>query len=122
MVIVMGLNPHDLLIFAIEVTCVSGIEESVRAGLGIGFAPIQALRHKHKGFVARRINPPTALIWHWNIIAPRPRPTRAFFEMTPIQRTKLTVFENERQVSLVDSISCRKKAVNKEPKSKAMRG
>jgi DNA-binding transcriptional LysR family regulator len=56
---------------SIEVTGVSGIKESVRAGLGIGFSSFQALRNEAKGLVARRINPPDGLIWHLNIIAPK---------------------------------------------------
>jgi len=55
----------------IEVTGVSGVKESVRAGLGIGFSSSQALRNEREGLVARRINPPHGLIWHLNIIAPK---------------------------------------------------
>ena len=69
----------------IEVTGVSGIKESVRAGLGIGFASSMALRYESKGLVARRINPPHGLIWHLNIIAPKQtiqsRATKAFLEL-----------------------------------------
>lgn len=54
----------------IEVMGVSGIKESVRAGLGISFASSMALRNEGKGLVARRLNPPAGLIWHLNIIAP----------------------------------------------------
>lgn len=54
----------------IEVTGVSGVKESVRAGLGIGFSSSQALRNEIKGLVARRINPPDGLTWQLNIIAP----------------------------------------------------
>lgn len=56
----------------IEVTGVTGVKEAVRAGMGIGFSSSQALRHESKGLVARRINPPTGLPWHLNIIAPKP--------------------------------------------------
>lgn len=56
----------------IEVTGVTGVKEAVRAGMGIGFSSSQALRHEGKGLVARRINPPTGLPWHLNIIAPKP--------------------------------------------------
>lgn len=70
---------------SIEVTGVSGIKESVRAGLGIGFASFQALRHEAKGLVARRINPPDGLIWHLNIVAPKQviqsRVAKAFLEL-----------------------------------------
>lgn len=55
----------------IEVTGVSGVKESVRAGLGIGFSSSQALRNEIKGLVARRINPPYGLTWQLNIIAPK---------------------------------------------------
>ncbi|MGR9100476.1 MAG: LysR family transcriptional regulator [Gammaproteobacteria bacterium] len=69
----------------IEVMGVSGIKESVRAGLGISFASSQALRHESKGLVARRINPPDGLIWHLNIIAPdesiQSRAVKAFLEL-----------------------------------------
>ena len=53
----------------IEVTGVAGIKESVRAGLGIGFASFQALKNESSDLVSRRINPPGGLIWHLNIIA-----------------------------------------------------
>ena len=49
---------------------VSGVKESVRAGLGIGFASSMALRNDGKGLVARRLNPPEGLIWYLNIFAP----------------------------------------------------
>ena len=69
----------------IEVTGVSGVKESVRAGLGIGFSSFQALRNEREGLVARRINPPYGLIWHLNIIAPKPviqsRVAKAFVEL-----------------------------------------
>ncbi|NOQ36558.1 MAG: LysR family transcriptional regulator [Methylococcaceae bacterium] len=55
----------------IEVTGVTGVKESVRAGLGIGFSSSQALRNEIKGLVARRINPPHGLTWQLNIIAPK---------------------------------------------------
>jgi len=54
----------------IEVTGVAGVKESVRAGLGIGFASSQALRHENTGLAACRINPPQGLIWHLNVITP----------------------------------------------------
>lgn len=54
----------------IEVMGVSGVKESVRAGLGISFASSMALRNEGKGLVARRLNPPDGLIWYLNIIAP----------------------------------------------------
>lgn len=57
----------------IEVTGVAGVKESVRAGLGIGFASSRALRYENEGLVARRINPPQGLIWNLNIIAPEQR-------------------------------------------------
>jgi LysR family transcriptional regulator, transcriptional activator of the cysJI operon len=69
----------------IEVTGVSGVKESVRAGMGIGFTSYQALRHESKGLVYRRINPPDGLIWHLNIIAPaealQSRTAKAFMEL-----------------------------------------
>ena len=55
----------------IEVNGVAGIKEAVRAGMGIGFASSQALRHESNSLVARRINPPHGLTWHLNIIAPK---------------------------------------------------
>ncbi|MCK5830711.1 MAG: LysR family transcriptional regulator [Methylococcales bacterium] len=69
----------------IEVTGVSGVKESVRAGLGIGFASSKALLNEKKGLVARRINFPKGLIWHLNIIAPKPiiqsRVARVFIDL-----------------------------------------
>lgn len=57
----------------IEVTGVAGVKESVRAGLGIGFASSRALRNENAGLVARRINPPHGLFWQLNILAPQER-------------------------------------------------
>lgn len=69
----------------IEVPGVTGVKEAVRAGMGIGFASSQALRHESKGLVARRIDPPHGLSWHLNMIAPRPvlqsRVTQAFLAL-----------------------------------------
>ena len=73
----------------IEVTGVSGVKESVRAGLGIGFTSSEALRNEREGLVARRINPPHGLIWHLNIIAPKQiiqsRVSRAFINLCQSQ-------------------------------------
>ena len=64
---------------------VSGIKESVRAGLGISFASSMALRNEGKGLVARRLNPPDGLIWYLNIIAPvehlQSRAVKVFLEL-----------------------------------------
>jgi DNA-binding transcriptional LysR family regulator len=57
----------------IEVTGVAGVKESVRAGLGIGFASSRALLNENAGLVARRINPPHGLFWQLNILAPEER-------------------------------------------------
>lgn len=69
----------------IEVMGVAGVKESVRAGLGIGFASIQAMRHEDAGLVSRRINPPEGLRWQLNIIAPeekmRSRVCQAFLDL-----------------------------------------
>ncbi|HYE36040.1 LysR family transcriptional regulator [Methylocaldum sp.] len=69
----------------IEVMGVAGVKESVRAGLGIGFASIQAMRHENKRLVSRRINPPDGLRWQLNIIAPeakmRSRASRALLDL-----------------------------------------
>lgn len=69
----------------IEVTGVSAVKEAVRAGLGVGFASSQALRNEREGLVARRINPPEGLLWHLNVISPKPivqsRVTKAFLEL-----------------------------------------
>jgi DNA-binding transcriptional LysR family regulator len=54
----------------IEVMGVAGVKESVRAGLGIGFASIQAMHYENAGLVSRRIDPPQGLRWRLNIIAP----------------------------------------------------
>ena len=55
----------------IEVTGVTGVKESVRAGLGIGFVTAMALRNESGGLVASRIDPPDGLLWQLNIIAPK---------------------------------------------------
>jgi len=69
----------------IEVMGVAGVKESVRAGLGIGFASIQAMRHENDSLVSRRINPPDGLRWQLNIIAPeakmRSRASRALLDL-----------------------------------------
>lgn len=69
----------------IQVTGVAGVMASVRAGLGIGFASIQALRHGDTELVVRRINPPSGLIWQLNILAPKPelrsRAVQAFLQL-----------------------------------------
>lgn len=66
----------------IEVTGVSAVKESVRAGLGIGFSSSLALKNEAKGLVSRRIGPNQGLTWQLNIIAPKPalqsRATKAF--------------------------------------------
>ncbi len=54
----------------IAVTGVTGIKECVRAGLGLGFASVKALRHESTGLVSRRIAPPVGLLWQLNIVAP----------------------------------------------------
>ena len=66
----------------IEVTGVSAVKESVRAGLGIGFSSAMALKNESKGLVSRRIGTQEGLTWQLNIIAPKPalqsRATQAF--------------------------------------------
>lgn len=68
----------------IEVMGVAGVKESVRAGLGIGFASIQAMRHENDSLASRRINPPDGLRRQLNIIAPeakmRSRASRALLD------------------------------------------
>jgi len=69
----------------IEVTGVSAVKESVRAGLGIGFSSSLALKNEVKGLVSRRIGPGQGLTWQLNIIAPKPalqsRATKAFLAL-----------------------------------------
>ena len=69
----------------IEVTGVSAVKESVRAGLGIGFSSVMALKNENKGLVTRRIGSPEGLTWQLNIIAPKPvlqsRATQAFLDL-----------------------------------------
>lgn len=69
----------------IEVTGVSAVKESVRAGLGIGFSSVMALKNENKGLVTRRIGTQEGLSWQLNIIAPKPvlqsRATQAFLEL-----------------------------------------
>ncbi|MCK5353680.1 MAG: LysR family transcriptional regulator [Methyloprofundus sp.] len=66
----------------IEVTGVSAVKESVRAGLGIGFSSVMALKNESKGLVSRRIGTQEGLNWQLNIIAPKAtlqsRATQAF--------------------------------------------
>ena len=69
----------------IEVTGVSAVKESVRAGLGIGFSSAMALKNESKGLVSRRIGTQQGLTWQLNIIAPKPalqsRATQAFLDL-----------------------------------------
>lgn len=69
----------------IEVTGVSAVKESVRAGLGIGFSSIMALKNENKGLVSRRIGSKKGLSWQLNIIAPnlmlQSRATQAFLAL-----------------------------------------
>ena len=69
----------------IEVTGVSAVKESVRAGLGIGFSSVMALKNENKGLVTRRIGTQEGLTWQLNIIAPKPvlrsRATQAFLDL-----------------------------------------
>lgn len=73
---------HDI---NIEVTGVSAVKESVRAGLGIGFSSVMALKNESKGLVTRRIGTQDGLTWQLNIIAPKPalqsRVTQAFLDL-----------------------------------------
>jgi len=66
----------------IEVTGVSAVKESVRAGLGIGFSSAMALKNEAAGLVSRRIGNEQGLTWQLNIIAPKTslqsRATQAF--------------------------------------------
>jgi len=55
----------------IEVTGVSAVKESVRAGLGIGFSSVMALKNENAGLVTRRIGCAEGLRWQLNIIAPK---------------------------------------------------
>jgi len=68
----------------IEVTGVSAVKESVRAGLGIGFSSAMALKNEALGLVSRRIGSEQGLTWQLNIIAPREklqsRATKAFLK------------------------------------------
>ena len=69
----------------IEVTGVSAVKESVRAGLGISFSSVMALKHENKGLITRRIGTQEGLTWQLNIIAPKPvlqsRATQAFLNL-----------------------------------------
>jgi len=66
----------------IEVTGVSAVKESVRAGLGIGFSSAMALKNEAAGLTSRRIGCAQGLTWQLNIIAPKKslqsRATQAF--------------------------------------------
>ncbi len=55
----------------IEVMGVTAVMESVRAGLGIGFASAKALRHEGSGLVSRRLDPPAGILWELNLIVPK---------------------------------------------------
>ncbi len=69
----------------IVVTGVAGVKESVRAGLGIGFATAMAVASESKGLTSRRIESSQGMLWQLNIIAPKPeiqsRVTRAFLQL-----------------------------------------
>jgi len=69
----------------IEVTGVSAVKESVRAGLGIGFSSVMALKNETSGLVTRRIASEEGLTWQLNIIAPKTnmqsRAVLAFLEL-----------------------------------------
>ena len=69
----------------IEVTGVSAVKESVRAGLGIGFSSVMALKNENAGLVTRRIGSTAGLMWQLNIIAPKAnmqsRAVLAFLEL-----------------------------------------
>ncbi len=69
----------------IEVTGVSAVKESVRAGLGIGFSSVMALKNESAGLVARSIDNARGLVWQLNIIAPKAtlqsRVTQAFLAL-----------------------------------------
>ncbi len=69
----------------IEVMGVAGVMGSVRAGLGISFASLQALKHASSDLVPLKINPPEGLVWQLNLIAPkedlRSRAVKAFLEL-----------------------------------------
>lgn len=69
----------------IEVTGVSAVKESVRAGLGISFSSVLALKNETQGLLTRRIGSPEGLTWQLNIIAPKPvlqsRATQAFLDL-----------------------------------------
>ncbi len=69
----------------IEVMGVAGVMGSVRAGLGISFASLQALKHASADLVPLRIKPREGLKWYLNLIAPkkglRSRAVDAFLEL-----------------------------------------
>lgn len=69
----------------IEVTGVSAVKESVRAGLGIGFSSVMALKNENAGLVTRKIGDESGLTWQLNIIAPKDnmqsRAVLAFLEL-----------------------------------------
>jgi LysR family transcriptional regulator, transcriptional activator of the cysJI operon len=69
----------------IEVTGVTGVKESVRAGLGIGFASLMTLRNESKGLVFRTLDYPGGISWQLNIVAPttehQSRVTQAFLHL-----------------------------------------
>lgn len=69
----------------IEVTGVTGVKESVRAGLGIGFASLMTLRNESKGLVFRTFDYPGGMSWQLNIVAPKTahqsRVTQAFLHL-----------------------------------------
>lgn len=77
----------------IQVTGVAGIKASVRAGLGIGFASFQALRHGDTELTSRRISPPNGIIWQLNILAPkekmRSRAVQSFLELCNDQQLSI---------------------------------
>ncbi len=68
----------------IEVMGVTAVMESVRAGLGIGFASAMALRNESNGLISRKLESP-GVLWELNIIVPKAiiqsRVARAFLDL-----------------------------------------
>ncbi len=68
----------------IEVMGVTAVMESVRAGLGIGFASAMALRNECNGLISRKLESP-GVLWELNIIIPKAiiqsRVAKAFLDL-----------------------------------------
>lgn len=72
----------------VEVTGAEAVRETVLAGLGVGFASVEAIRNAGWRLHGLHLNPPPGLTWTLSVIVPeeglRSRPADAFLELLGI--------------------------------------